>query len=230
MTTTSSTAAAPCQVCGISSTTRCSLCRIVHYCSLEHSQSVRTHNSLSIVYLFPLIVILQPIQDWISHQIHCYVQPPKKYRANESTLRFELSGLLFPEDEDTPRVIKVKGLKGPDGNGRGWQTLNLKPYLPDDEKKGRDRVKMDGAWAIDKDGIALGRSAELYFRHSFLNDGSKINRCIQHITSGKMAMPWAGPFIAFRHSNAIWDDSLNVVMDEDLPVMIDYFRTGRTRR
>jgi hypothetical protein len=164
------------------------------------------------------------------HQIHCYVQPPKTYHTNESTLHFELSGLLFPEDEDTPRVIKVKCPKGLDGNGWGWQTLNLKPYLPDDEKKGWDHVKMDGTWAIDKDGIALSRSAKLYFQRSFLNDGSKINCSIQHITNGKMAMPWAGPFIAFRHSNAIWDDSLNVVMDEDLPVMIDYFRMGRTRR
>jgi hypothetical protein len=41
-----------------------------------------------------------------------------------------------------------------------------------------------------------------------------------------MAMPWVGPFITFRHADLV--GSIPAVMDEDMPVMIQYFKTGIT--
>jgi len=107
-------------------------------------------------------------------------------------------------------------------DGTWWQTQNLKPYIPDNEKKGRGHVIMDGA-VVPGGG---GYEAEVFFRSGFLHDGSKINRCIKHITKGQMAVPWAGPFIAFRHADVI--GSFHAVMDEELPALIRYFRTGMT--
>lgn len=192
----------PCLVCGTLSTMRCSLCHKAHYCSPEHIQS-----------------------DWPSHKINCYVRPPKDARGDPEGA-FEISGILFPEDEDTPRIIKVKCLGGYTLKGQWWQTKNLKPYIPDDEKKGRGHVIMDGALVPGEDSISYGCTSEIFFRKNFLHDGSKINRCIQYMTNGQMAVPWAGPFIAFRYSDALW--SYDAVMNQDMSVLIQYFRTGIT--
>lgn len=110
--------------------------------------------------------------------------------------------------------------------GQWWQTKNLKPYIPDDEKKGRGHVIMDGALVPGEDSISYGCTSEIFFRKNFLHDGSKINRCIQYMTNGQMAVPWAGPFIAFRYSDALW--SYDAVMNQDMSVLIQYFRTGIT--
>lgn len=138
----------------------------------------------------------------------------------------EIAGILFPEDEDSPRIIKIKCLGGYTLKGQWWQTRNLKPYIPDDERKARGHLIMDGALVPCGGGISTRGELEIFFRNSFLRDGSKINRCIQHITNGQVAMPWAGPFIAFRHSDVL--KSYEVVMDEDMPVLIEYFKTGIT--
>jgi hypothetical protein len=165
------------------------------------------------------------LQDWPSHKIDCYVRPPKNARGDPN-YACEISGILFPEDEDSPRIIKVKCLGGYTLKGQGWQTLNLKPYIPDQEKKGRDYVAMDGPIIPHEGGISMQGELGMFFRRNFLHDGSKINRCIQHITNGQVAVPWAGPFVAFKHSDIL--ESFSAVMDEDLPVLIQFFRTGIT--
>jgi len=130
-------------------------------------------------------------------------------------------------------MIKVKCLGGHSAGGNCWQTLNLRPYIPDDEQKGRSHMIMDGAVIPGESqtksffGDAfISPEAILFFRSGFRHDGSKINRCIQHITKGHMAVPWAGPFIAFKHADIFGSHS--AVMDEELPVLIQYFRTGMT--
>jgi hypothetical protein len=70
---------------------------------------------------------------------------PLKTLTETVLVAHEISGILFPEDEDAPRMIKVKCLGGHTLDGKWWQTLNLKPYIPDDEQKGRGHVIMDGA-------------------------------------------------------------------------------------
>jgi hypothetical protein len=163
-------------------------------------------------------------QDWSPHSLDCYVRPPKNAMSGDKIIPHEVQGILFPEDEDVPRMIKVKCLCGYTRNAKTWQTRNLRPYIPDDGKKGRGHIRMDGALVPDGD-ITLGMMAELFFR-SDLPEGSKINRCIQRITNGRMARPWAGPFVAFRRTHL--DTSIDAVMEQDLPVMIRYFTYGKT--
>ena len=110
--------------------------------------------------------------------------------------------------------------------GQQWKTLNLKPYIPNNEKKGRGHVVIDGALVPGEGGISSSGELEIFFRRSFLHDGAKINCCIQHLTNGQMAMPWAGPFIAFKHADAL--GLYGAAMGEDMPVLIQYFRTGIT--
>ena len=97
-------------------------------------------------------------------------------------------------------MIKVKCLAGYTRNGQWWQTCNLRPYIPDDGKKGRGHVQMDGA-LVPSGGVFLGTMAEVFFRSDLPENGSKTNRCIQRITNGHMAQPWTGPFIAFRRTH-----------------------------
>jgi len=118
-------------------------------------------------------------------------------------------------------MIKVKCLMGYTKTGQTWQTRNLKPYIPDDEKRGRGHVRIDGPLVPAEGGIMLGTMAEIFFRSGFTEDGSTPNRCIQRLTNGKMARPWAGPFIAFRRTHL--DTSVDAVMEQDLPVWIKYF-------
>ena len=120
-------------------------------------------------------------------------------------------------------MIKVKCLAGYTRNGQWWQTRNLRLYIPDDGKKGRGHVQMDGA-LVPAGGVFLGTMAGVFFRSDLPENGSKTNRCIQRITNGRMARPWAGPFIAFRRTHL--NMSIDAVMEQNLPIMIQYFTYG----
>lgn len=109
--------------------------------------------------------------------------------------------------------------------GQWWQTLNLKPYIPDNEKKGRGLVVMNGTEVSLGDGVYGTGLLGMFFRLKFRHDGSKINRCIQRVTNGQMAMPWAGPFIAFKYIQGL-NTAFGAVMSEDMPALTQYFRTG----
>ena len=212
----------PCSVCGTLSAMRCSLCRKVHYCSSEHIQSVGAHlpspSGCVLIYHPPAAP-----QAWPSHKIDCYVRPPKD--ARPETTAAEIPGILFPVDDAAPRVINIKCLTGYTFAWKWWHTLNLKPHIPDEEKGGRGHVVVDGADAVPGEGgVSAGYASQIFFRKDFLRDGSRINRCIQHITQGRAALPWAGPFIAFRHADLI--GAIPAVMHEDMPALIQYFRTG----
>ena len=62
----------------------------------------------------------------------------------------------------------------------------------------------------------------------FLGDGSKRNNCISRLANGKTARPWAGPFFAFRRTHL--DTYFEADMEQDLPVLVDFFTSGRMTR
>ncbi|KAG8982875.1 hypothetical protein FRB93_007754 [Tulasnella sp. JGI-2019a] len=197
--------AATCRVCGVPSNKQCSLCGEAKYCSPEHIRS-----------------------DWPSHQIDCYVKPPPNNLPGAAHLgRHKIDGILFPEDEDAPRTIKVRCLMGYTTSGQTWQTRNLKPYIPDSEKKGRSSVHIDGALE-PMGGVMVGGMAEIFFRNASFTGTSKVNQCIQKLTKGKTARPWAGPVIAFRRTHL--NSNLSAVMDKDLLVLVSYFKSGNPSR
>lgn len=163
------------------------------------------------------------IQDWPSHKLDCYVKPPKDALSNFG--RGKVTGILFAEDADEPRLIQLNVLIGYTRTGKTWQTLNLRPYLPDDEKQGRARACLDGPMVPEEGGIMLGLMSDVFYRRNFANDGSQRNRCIERLTKGKMAHPWSGPFIMLRRT--LLNTSYSGVMEQDLPMLTTFFTTGR---
>lgn len=140
-------------------------------------------------------------------------------------VRAKVTGILFAEDADEPRLIQLNVLVGCTQTGKTWQTLNLRPYLPDGEKQGRARARLDGPMVPGEGGIKLGLMSDVFYRSNFTSDGSQRNRCIERLTKGKVAHPWSGPFIMLRRTHL--DTSYDVVMEQDLPMLTMFFTTGQ---
>lgn len=170
---------------------------------------------------------MKDLEDWAFHKLDCYVKPPKGVKSSDYVSRFETTGILFPEDEEAPKMIVVKTLTGVH-DGRFWQTQNLRPYIPDDERKGRGHIHLNNQLSMVRGVLTSGPDIQIFFRKNFQEDGSKHNSCIQHITAGKVALPWAGPFIAFRSTGA--DTIFNAELEEDLPILIEYFNSQTATR
>ena len=136
-----------------------------------------------------------------------------------------MTGILFAEDEDEPRLIQLDVFVGYTRTGKTWQTLNLRPYLPDDEDQGRGRACLDGPLVSKEGGIKVGLMSDVFYKKNFIRDGLKHNRCIERLTEGKMAHPWSGPFIMLRRTHL--DTSYDVVMEQDLPMLKTFFTTGQ---
>lgn len=147
----------------------------------------------------------------------------KPYERQISTTFIE--GILFSEDEYSPRMVKVKFDMGYDSKGKYWQKPDLSPYLPSDVSIGCLRI--DGATVPKGDVLVTGMIA-IFFNERFLEDGSKRNNCISRLTNGKTARPWAGPFIAFRRTHL--DTYFGAVMEQDIPVIVQFFTSRRMER
>jgi len=149
-------------------------------------------------------------------------------QRNSQTSTASVEGILFPEDECSPRMIQVKCEMGYDAKGKPWQKFDFCPYLPSDASIGCLRI--DGALvpATGSEGdILVGGMIAIFFNKHF-QGGSKLNRCINSLTNGKTARPWAGPFFAFRRTHL--DTCFGAVMEQDLPVLVEFFASGVMKR
>jgi hypothetical protein len=146
-----------------------------------------------------------------------------KRRERQTSTTF-IEGILFPEDESSPRMVKVKFNMGYD-KGKYWLKPDLSPYLPRDARIGCLRI--DGATVPEGNVLVTGMIA-IFFNERFLEDGSKRNNCISSLTNGKTACPWAGPFLAFRRTHL--DTYLEAVMEQDVPVLVQFFSSGRAEK
>ncbi|PBK71887.1 hypothetical protein ARMSODRAFT_910761 [Armillaria solidipes] len=152
-------------------------------------------------------------QDWPMHKAYC-----KRVRAATNTF----DAILFGVDEIKPRAIKLPWSYGPqvDDDPRGWQLLEREPWLG-----GKDRCPYFfyvGTFGVN--GPSLGRILALYYDENFLINGSPINRCIQNITKGKAAHPWAGNVLALRSKGLRSLDWYNdAIIEEDLAPLVRFF-------
>ncbi|SJL08217.1 uncharacterized protein ARMOST_11580 [Armillaria ostoyae] len=153
-------------------------------------------------------------QDWPMHKAYC-----KRVRAATNTF----DAILFGVDEIKPRAIKLPWSYGPqvdEDDPRGWQLLEREPWLGGKDR--RPHFFYVGTFGVN--GPSLGRILALYYDENFLINGSPINRCIQNITKGKAAHPWAGNVLALRskglHSLDWYNDA---IIEEDLAPLVRLF-------
>ena len=121
-------------------------------------------------------------------------------------------------------MVKVKFDMGYD-RGKYWQKPDLSPYLPSDASVGCLRI--DGTLVPQGD-LLVGGMIAIFFNEHFVQDGSKYNNCINHLTNGRTAGPWAGLFFTFRRTHL--DTYYEAVMEQDVPVLINFFTSGRMQR
>lgn len=133
-----------------------------------------------------------------------------------------IEGIFFPEDESSPRMVKLKFNMGYDRNGNLWQRPDMTPYLPSDASIGC--LHLAGPLVPQEGNIQAGGMIAVFFNERFVEDSSKRNDCITRLTNGRIARPWAGPFFAFGRTHL--DTYFKPVMERDLPALVNFFASG----
>lgn len=72
-------------------------------------------------------------------------------------------------------------------------------------------------------GPPLGRTLAVIYDDNSLINGSPINQCIQNVTRGKAVHPWSGNILALRETKVNSDHYSDIVMEEDLAPLVQYF-------
>jgi len=216
-----------CPVCNVPATKRCSRCASVYYCSVEHQT-----------------------KHWTDHKAECKkVQRAKEEQASGGGQKsltpaqknakipkdvgsmFTVDAILFPADEDRPRIVQMGfEVKSDEDGGAGmsdtWHLYDMSYFerLLGDRMIGRSTIyhtKPGGSL------IPGGYTLELVYRDNYANDGSKLNRCIQNLTGGNTTHRFCGNVLALRRpgsgEGAIPSDLVVNVEDGDLDILRNYF-------
>ncbi|KII89347.1 hypothetical protein PLICRDRAFT_109853 [Plicaturopsis crispa FD-325 SS-3] len=139
--------------------------------------------------------------------------------------RGTVQAILFPVDEDKPRMVTVEyWIEPPDEEDvmpSKSHRLNLKPWLGRTESVDLNRHGIEGP--------PIGRTLRLIWGDCHLKDGSKSNRSILRATKGLQVHNWAGNIMAFRAVEPYQyiAQVKDAVMEEDLEPIIAYFSEYR---
>ncbi|KAF9479667.1 hypothetical protein BDN70DRAFT_982803 [Pholiota conissans] len=145
--------------------------------------------------------------------------------ARLNTFGRKVTGILFAEDADEPRMVQFNTLSGYTQTMQTWQTINMHPYLPDNEKKGRASVQLNGPM-VPQGRITMGLMSEVFYRKDNNKGSSKLNRCVKRLTGGMAFRWWSGPFIMLRRT--LFNTFYDAVMERDLPMLLRFFAIGQT--
>ena len=113
-------------------------------------------------------------------------------RSVEIGTAASFTAVLFPVDEDRPRLIKVDCLARPQVQGpTKWTPLAL-PHVGGAREPGSVIITRGVG------GAALRFPLHIFYRADFLVDGSPANRSINRLTGGQSTLEWKGNVIALR--------------------------------
>ena len=128
------------------------------------------------------------VNDWGRHKHFCnLVFPPIKRNQNS------VFGILLPENDVIPLIVEIpfKTVREDDEN-----------YVYPDPQLLFGRhifVKSSFMFSNKLRGLEkLPNALTFKFNDNFMNDGSKVNKCIESITKGKADLNWRGPIIVTR--------------------------------
>ncbi|KAJ1306892.1 hypothetical protein OPQ81_007877 [Rhizoctonia solani] len=190
-----------CEICGQPTTLWCSRCRSAWYCTSDHLE-----------------------QDWGRHRQHCRsVHSSGSDTGDENSAttaqytRQSIIGILFPVDEDRPRLIQLDcraRIDNSTGGPLAWQPV-VTNIVNDDHP----------AQVVLEQGIAgdnLRFPIQLWSRGAFQSDGSPLNQSIHRLTRGQASYPWKGPFIALKFSGTRRQGYVDMSLN-DLPALVSHF-------
>lgn len=191
-----------CEICGEPTNLWCSRCRSAWYCCPEHLE-----------------------QDWNQHRLHCRtvqaggsdLEGDDASVATAQYTRQSIIGILFPTDEDRPRLIQLDCRARIDtstGGPLAWQPL-VQGVVSDEHPS---QLVLEQGIAGDN----LRFPIQLWSRGSYLNDGSPLNRSIYRLTKGQARYPWKGPFVALKFSGTRRQGYVDMSLN-DLPALVSHF-------
>ncbi|KAG9001513.1 hypothetical protein FRB94_006545 [Tulasnella sp. JGI-2019a] len=121
------------------------------------------------------------------------VSPVLPSSLNSTTTSFD--AVLFPVNEDRPRIVRVPCHAQPQATGPTIWTP-----LPQEQLNTEEITSMIITHGIG--GSALRFPLHLFYGTNSFGDGSPLNRVIQRMTAGKSTYPWAGNLLALKFSGS----------------------------
>ncbi|KII87087.1 hypothetical protein PLICRDRAFT_42722 [Plicaturopsis crispa FD-325 SS-3] len=129
--------------------------------------------------------------DWEAHKKQCF---PKDGAI------FIVKGILLPVDAEEPRIVNVEckvSREIPDDDETILYHVDFKQFLGD----GCHSRQYISTMGYGGPPLEKGHGISLFIRDNYLNDGSKLNRCIANVTDGSTPHTWAGPVLALKQES-----------------------------
>ncbi|KAG9120028.1 hypothetical protein FRC07_004654 [Ceratobasidium sp. 392] len=159
-----------CEICQKEAFFLCTRCNLAWYCS-KNCQSTA----------------------WPSH--HAVCAPPAveepQYSAIESNTYVQ--ALVLPANSSKPYITSVKIDAHPELNG----TVQWAPDFDRNLSLGVTPASIVNSTGFG--GSALRFPFHIFFRHTFMNDGSLLNESIRSLTRGGANHPWAGNIVVLKY-------------------------------
>ena len=132
--------------------------------------------------------------------------------SSEDTLK--VTGILFPYNEDNPRLVEVDyKVTQDDDDPVSWDNLNLDPWL-----KGFRRCHE--ITHMEEDGPPLGRTLQMWYNDDFIRDSSPLNRCIARLVPDN-GHPWGDNILVTRvkQPSMTYPEVRNATLDDIEPTL-----------
>jgi hypothetical protein len=195
----------------------------------ENTASMSVEFQLELLYIVTIMINHPTInQDWHRHRSNCHPRTHTEEARlyNNQTNNVESSkpilavdALLFPVDENVPRIIKIPYTIEDDEDHPGQAYHRCR-----DIGKFVSGPSIKYVKTLGRKGPALNRTLAVFFGDAFLIDGSRPNRCIQCLTGGKMHLLWSGNIVVMRAEEPIYRvERWNNATMEDIIPMVRFF-------
>ena len=190
-----------CEICGNPTALWCSRCQSAWYCCRDHLE-----------------------RDWNQHRLSCRSvssggSDPGDENSNATAqyTRQSIIGILFPVDEDRPKLIQLDCRARVDNSSGGplaWQPM-VNAVIQDEHPT---QIVLEQGIAGDN----LRFPIQLWSRGTFVNDNSPLNQSIYRLTKAQARYPWKGPFIALKFSGTRRQGYVDMSLN-DLPALVSHF-------
>jgi hypothetical protein len=128
------------------------------------------------------------------------------------------AAILFPADEDRPRIIKVDCLAETQSSGPCVWTPITYPHI------GGAREPASLIITQGVGGASLRFPIQLHYRPDFDHDGSPVNKPIHRLSTGQSTIQWRGNVLALKFSGTRRQGYTDITMN-DLSSLVAYFLT-----
>jgi hypothetical protein len=166
------------------------------------------------------------LQDWANHRNEC--RPIENIPTSLSDPQMtpvgaaaSFAALLFPADEERPRLIKVDCLAHTQSTGPCIWTPLAHPHIGGASEPA-SMVITNGVG-----GAPLRFPLHLFYRADFMMDGSRTNRAIYRLTGGRSVYEWRGNVLALKFYGSRRQGYSDITLS-DLGSLVAHFLTPTT--